>query len=137
MPLKYCPGQNAMKEQDCASGKKVQGVIHFQYMKTKGMGLYMYTGLVNSVCYNVAISLRCMRGAGAQALACRIAEAHSWSNRQHAVLELDIMLHDNVNMPEVRPEKVAGECLASSGAHGGLNAISQAAASICTDKPSL
>ena len=106
-------------------------------MKTKGMGLYVYTGLVNSVCYNVAISLRCMRGAGAQALACRIAEAHSWSNRQHAVLELDIMLHDNVNMPEVRPEKVAGECLASSGAHGGLNAISQAAASICTDKPSL
>ena len=90
------------------------------------MGLYVYTGLVNPVCYNVAIFLRCMRGAGAQALACRIAEAHSWSNRQHAVLELDIMLHDNVNMPEVRPEKVAGECLASSGAHGGLNAISQA-----------
>ena len=94
-------------------------------MKRKGKGLYMYTGLVSSVCYNVAISMRCMRGAGAQALACRIAEAHSWSNRQHAVLELDIMLHDNVNMPEVRPEKLAGECLASSGAHGGLDAISQ------------
>ena len=67
-----------------------------------------------------------MRDAGAQALACRIVEAHSWSNRQHAVLELDIMLHDNVNMPEVRPEEFAGKCLASSGAYGGLNVISQA-----------
>lgn len=40
-------------------------------------------------------------GAGAHALACKIAEAHSTADEEKAVLELDEMLYTVMSMPKV------------------------------------